>query len=108
MTDFATYTNAQINRWSAERDPAFERWASHTRDENLPDYSTSMNVAIALLGRWGYEWIRVHDSGGTYIIYVWPTGGYWGDGCQCAESPECDTARALVIAANSLKESEEG
>lgn len=108
MTDFATHTNAQLNRWAAERDND-DMWLRATdmdgNEEVLsPTYADRADLAIALLGRWGYEWTRgfcypnkpfvdVHNKTSKHRVY---------------ESPECDTARALVIAANSLKESEGG
>jgi hypothetical protein len=116
MTDFATMTNAQLNRWAAERDgwtnirntPGGSLCGDHPSGIDwLPGYADRADLAIALLGRWGYEWCRVQDSDNEFIVYVWPASGYWGHGHKCYESPDCDTARALVIAACGLKESEE-
>jgi hypothetical protein len=106
MTDFATLTNPELNRWAAERDGYIVTGCKRTYWRETSDYADRADLAIALLGRWGYEWCRVQDSDNEFIVYVWPASGYWGHGHKCYESPDCDTARALVIAACSLKESE--
>ncbi len=128
MTDFATYTNAQLNRWAAEQNgwriecrdncwllyaPDGEDWFFGTRDgeqramERLLEqtrYPLSSDTAIALLGRWGYEWERARsESGMSNYVEVYGNG----DSQHHFESPDCDTARALVVAACGLKESEE-
>jgi hypothetical protein len=132
MTDFATYTNAQLNRWAAVRDGwkvemqgeywsgviyhaqntnTGEQYTSQTRDFvwnqalKNSNYAKSTDAAIALLGRWGYRWTRGF-SYPSYTPFVEVSNRFTSH--RAHESPECDTARALIIAANSLKESEEG
>jgi hypothetical protein len=127
MTDFATLTNPELNRWAAERDgyhdfymqdrycdgSEFVLCAFHNDRQDdagkfpveLPTYADRADLAIGLLGRWGYEWSRVRtESGMSNYVEVYGNG----DSQHHFESPDCDTARALVIAACSLKESEEG
>jgi hypothetical protein len=131
MTDFATYTNAQLNRWAAEMDgwkcvqfwsDLYEKYMYQITHNDaavgcadfeedtlwllfVPKVANSSDLAIALLSRWGYEWRRVWDVEQLcYVVEVYtPDRKAWRD---CNESPDCDTARALVIAACSLKGSE--
>ena len=124
MNDFATYTNPQLNRWAAERDGYFDFWTTsdsagehlygHVKGKKpppcpqklstaIPTYATRADLAIALLGRWGYEWTRGF-SYPDYTPFVEVYNRFTSH--RAHESPDCDTARALVIAANSLKESE--
>jgi hypothetical protein len=108
MTDFATMTNPELNRWAAERDND-DMWLRGTDTDGSevvlsPNYAESTDAAIALLGRWGYEWERAIWADSPPVITV---SGDVGVFC-CDESPDCDTARALVIAACGLKESDEG
>jgi len=105
MTDFATMTNAQLNGFAGRRDPRFAEWADKTRDENMPRYTTCHDLAIALLGRWGYEWERMRYDDSPFCVTVTSASGEF---VSIDESPTCDTARALMIAACGLKESEEG
>lgn len=126
MTDFATLTNAQLNRWAAERDGYsvfyekplwFLRQPSGAtligRPADSPDQAWAIapkcadraDLAIALLGRWGYRWTRGF-SYPAYTPFVVVSNRFTSH--RAYESPDCDTARALIIAANSLKESEEG
>lgn len=101
MTDFATLTNAQINGFAGRRDPRFAEWADKTRDENMPGYSTSASVALALLGRWGYTWERHKLFCGPMNVTVYTDH----HSASCIESPTCDFTRALMNAACALKES---
>lgn len=129
MSDFATLTNAQLNRWAAERDgfkvvtisdngkgygqfelqQHGEFYGPYTHEYlsdawlAVPKVADRADLAIALLCRWGYRWMR-YGLYNDLRVTVYSANNH----CTVYESPECDTARALVIAANSLKESEEG
>jgi hypothetical protein len=142
MTDFATLTNPELNRWAAERDDvAYAEWYisvdggksseySSDKEESVKQffarltpnspcgymmrgaiykrypeaaYADRADLAIALLGRWGYQWTRGF-SYPSYTPFVEVSNRFTSH--RAHESPDCDTARALVIAACALKEME--
>jgi hypothetical protein len=68
---------------------------------------TDADTPESLLEAVGYEWCRTwNPETRCYEVEVYQSVDR-KHLRACDESPDCDTARALVIAANSLKESEE-
>lgn len=98
--DFSALTDAELDRWIAERDgwDFSGECPEHESGDvwlGMPDYARSADAAIALAGRWGYEWRRDKIGDGEFFVGVWKpfNGGIIAS--HCNESPEKPTARAL-------------
>lgn len=82
--DFASLPDAEAARLMAEKDGLSPR-----------PYTTSLDAAVAWLGRMGLEWRRTFDvEERVYCIEVYDSI-VWR---ACEESPDCPTARALCNA----------
>lgn len=89
--DFSALTDAELDRWIAERDGwsdmecvSAEMWCPYTR---------SADAAIALAGRWGIGWVRWITTSSEYYVKV--VDENWKDAERFYESPEKPFARAL-------------
>lgn len=84
--DFASLPDAEAARLMAEKDGLSPR-----------PYTTSLDAAVAWLGRMGLEWSRYQSDKASVAVStgidkrpcIWHT---------CYESPDCPTARALCNA----------
>jgi hypothetical protein len=125
MTDFPALTDEQINRWAAERDGFFDFWTTsdstgtylygHVKSNKphpwpqvlrtgIPDYATSADSALALLGRWGMEIADCLQTGDSFKVrlFINPIGNPPQNAHNGATFP-----RALLNAACAAKEAME-
>lgn len=93
--DFAALPDAEAARLMAELD-GFILSGPKCTWFNQRQYTTSLDAAVAWLGRMGLEWERREDreARGKYLVTVY-AGSFPFD---CKESPTCPTSRALCNA----------